>query len=441
MLIKSCKNNNSSITGEFASWNPNWPQVEIILKLLLLGLFTQVYLDFVIIWTSLFCFLINIISPVSTFIMTPGLDIIRLTIIILSRWILPLLLLSNPAQSRSGTKGIVLKLLSAALFLRFSTSSFIEFYFFFECRVIPIFLVIVGWGYQPERFSAGLFLLFYTLFASLPMLAILVKLFNESGWAIVRVKTISTPSSLIAIILSAGFLVKLPIYGVHLWLPKAHVEAPVSGRIILAGVLLKLGGYGIIRVSIFISSSSILSVSILGAAGGAILGILNCQISDIKVLIAYSSVVHIAIIVLGVVSLRKFGLEGAVWIIVAHGLISSAIFSAANIFYERSHSRSLIINKGVISWAPLITTAWFLLIIFNFGGPFTLNLFSEIGLIYCIVEVSYFSSIFIAIISFFSAGYRLVLYSRVVQGQPAKWGGRESATSLRESTVLYVHIW
>jgi len=126
------------------------------------------------------------------------------------------------------------------------------------------------------------------------------------------VKISAGKSDLFRVLLCAGFLVKLPIYGVHLWLPKAHVEAPVSGRIILAGVLLKLGGYGLIRVSLLASTGSIIIISIFGLFGGAVIRLLNCQIRDIKVLIAYSSVVHIAIIIIGVVTLSIFGIDGAI---------------------------------------------------------------------------------------------------------------------------------
>lgn len=144
-----------------------------------------------------------------------------------------------------------------------------------------------------------------------------------------------------------AFLVKFPIYSVHLWLPKAHVEAPVSGSIILAGVLLKLGGYGIIRFY-FINDYSINLYIFCGLTlmGASLLSMLCMVNSDIKVVIAYSSVVHMALVIRGLLSLSLWGIEGGFMIIVAHGICSRGIFFGANLIYERSHSRRYFLNSG-----------------------------------------------------------------------------------------------
>jgi NADH-ubiquinone oxidoreductase chain 4 len=242
--------------------------------------------------------------------------------------------------------------------------------------------------------------------------------------------------------LMLAFLVKFPLFLTHAWLPKAHVEAPVSGSMVLAGVLLKLGGYGLYRLAFLYSLSFVnLAVAVIGAVGGSLLGILCCRASDIKVMIAYSSVVHMALIIFNLLAQEKIGLTGAWWVILAHGLVSSAMFAGANILYERAHSRSLLLNKGFTSLGPAFSVFWFLVIIINFAGPFTLNLFGEIVLIVGAFSVTKIAAFFVGAISFFSAAYSLLLYTSTQQGLPLAANFPILDTTPREVCLIFGHTW
>lgn len=192
------------------------------------------------------------------------------------------------------------------LVLTFRTTNLFLFYVFFERRLIPTFFLILGWGYQPERLQAGYYLLFYTLLASLPLLLGILFCNKNLGSINYWVINFNYELSLLYFCLIVAFLVKIPIFLFHLWLPKAHVEAPVSGSIILAGVLLKLGGYGLLRVYVLIQKISInynLIWYTVSLVGGVLISLVCLFQVDIKSLIAYSSVAHIGIVISGLITL------------------------------------------------------------------------------------------------------------------------------------------
>jgi len=253
----------------------------------------------------------------------------------------------------------LIKLILGFLVLRFRVKRVFEYYYFFEVVLLPIFLLIIGWGYQPERIRASLYMLFYTLTASLPLLLVVLSLGLVNGRTrIVYSGLIAGECGpLITLCLVMAFIVKFPIYGAHLWLPKAHVEAPVSGSMILAGVLLKLGGYGVFIISGLISIGGVTNgLARVSLIGSRIVAVEILRSRDIKVAIAYSSVVHMSIIIAVLLRVGFLGVLGGVWIIVAHGLTSSGIFRGANMMYERRHSRGIRANKGVLSYFPRMTS-------------------------------------------------------------------------------------
>lgn len=216
----------------------------------------------------------------------------------------------------------------------------------------------------------------------------------------------------------------------------------MGGSIILAGVLLKLGGYGIIRMAYLYGMSPLLNkLMLFSLLGGGLLGVVCLCHRDMKVIIAYSSVVHMALIIIGTISLISWGVCGAIVVIVAHGVCSSGIFSCANIMYERSHSRRLIRNKGALNIFPSLRLIWFFLCMANFGGPFTLNLLGEILLIINLGRLNMGLLLRILLISFFSAAYRLVLYASTQQGKILVGTLRLNNMNSRELLVLVSHIW
>nr|YP_010691272.1 NADH dehydrogenase subunit 4 [Drosophila equinoxialis]WBU93831.1 NADH dehydrogenase subunit 4 [Drosophila equinoxialis] len=386
----------------------------------------------------------NYWSEISYFL---GSDMLSYGLIMLSLWICSLMLLASESVNKyNNYKNLFLLnvvILLLLLILTFSSMNLFMFYLFFESSLIPTLFLILGWGYQPERLQAGIYLLFYTLLVSLPMLIGIFYLMNKMGTMnFYLMNNFMFNYDLLYFCMLCAFLVKMPMFLVHLWLPKAHVEAPVSGSMILAGIMLKLGGYGLLRVLSILQLMNLkygfiwISISLVG---GVLVSFVCLRQTDLKALIAYSSVAHMGIVLAGLLVMSYWGLSGSYTLMIGHGLCSSGLFCLANISYERLGSRSLLINKGLLNFMPAMALWWFLLSSANMAAPVTLNLLGEISLLNSIVSWSWVSMIMLSLLSFFSAAYSLYLYSFSQHGKIFSGVYSFSNGKIREYLLLLLH--
>nr|QSF20085.1 NADH dehydrogenase subunit 4 [Xenapatidea procincta] len=378
-----------------------------------------------------------------------GCDLLSFGLIFLSFWICSLMILSSGLiyQLNFFMKLFLFMnlLLLLFLFLTFSVSNLLMFYLFFECSLIPVLFLIMGWGLQLDRIQAGLYLFFYTLFASLPFLLSIIYIYSfysTLSFLMFFEGLFYLTSIYLYIFMILAFLVKMPMFLVHLWLPKAHVEAPVSGSMILAGVMLKLGGYGLLRVlMIMVSLGNMMNLIWISVSmiGGILISLLCLFQIDLKSLIAYSSVAHMSVLLGGMLTMMNWGVCGSFLIMISHGLCSSGLFCLVNIIYERMGSRSILVNKGLINFMPSLSLWWFLLCSSNMSAPPSLNLMAEIMLINSMVSWNLILIIFLMMLMFFSSSYTLYMYSFTQHGKLNFSLYSFSQGYLREYLLLILH--
>nr|YP_010582865.1 NADH dehydrogenase subunit 4 [Dolichovespula kuami]UGB89881.1 NADH dehydrogenase subunit 4 [Dolichovespula kuami] len=361
-------------------------------------------------------------------------------LVILSLWISGCMMIMNLSKLME----FLIIILMFFLSLCFFSVNLLMFYLMFESGLLPIFFLILYGGYSFERYEAIMYMFMFTVLSSIPLLWMLLYLFiNYHSLMIMMMIFLSMNLNwLLFFLCLLGFIVKLPMFIFHIWLPKAHVEAPVYGSMILAGVLLKLGSYGMLRMAqIFplnMSEWSIYLIS-LGILGGMIMSMVCLIQVDMKMMVAYSSVVHMSLLISGMVTMSKIGLIGSLMMMIAHGLCSSGMFYLVNMNYERFGSRLIYLNKGTLSIYPTLTMFWFLFCSSNLSAPVSLNLIGEIFLLTSLVSWSILLIMFLMLYCFFSAAYSLYLFSMSQHGNSLFFSFNYKFIFVSEYLVLILH--
>lgn len=373
-----------------------------------------------------------LLSPSHTLYSLSGLlflDTIRYPLILLTIWVSSITVIVTTffLKIKQPALFYVLLIISSLLITAcFSSSNLVLFYILFEASVIPLLLLILGWRATPLRLQASNFLLLYIVTFSLPLLFCLFMYWNIAGELSLIVPSPIAQQQTTKIIwlsfcLLIAFLLKTPLYTLHIWLPKAHVEAPVAGSIILARLLLKLGIFGIIRLiykmPLLLHSTKhvILPIAILGS----LLRALFClRLTDLKIIVAYLSVFHMGLIIIALLLNAKGSTRASILSILTHGLSSSCLF--AIVFYLSStfHSRNLMLIGGLKLSLPLLSLLWFIVLATNISAPPTLNFFGELALILALIDQNSFILIFLFLFLFIGGILSYSIYYAVSHNKP-----------------------
>ena len=354
-----------------------------------------------------------------------GVDGISILFVVLTSFVTPICIIatSNSVKFRQKDFFIALLLMETMMLGVFCSLDIFIFYLFFEAGLIPMFLIIGIWGGIRRVYSAFKFFL-YTLLGSVFMLIAIIFIYLKAGTTDIQELLKFDIDAKYQYWLWLGFFtsfaVKTPMWPVHTWLPDAHVEAPTSGSVILAAILLKMAGYGFIRFSIgFFPVAShyfaplIFTLSIIGIIYTSLVALMQ---KDMKKLIAYSSVAHMGFVTIGIFAFNSQGIEGSIFQMISHGIVSAALFLSVGVIYDRMHTREIADYGGVVNTMPKYSIFFMVFILASLGLPGTSGFVGEFLVLIGVFKVNYLVSLLAATGVVLSACYSLWLYRRVVFG-------------------------